>query len=139
MKYRKKPVVIEAMQWDGSYSGKQELNFGSGAIMTKIEEIKERLEKASACGERMFATLEGMEFLWSAKSDIEWLLDTLEYEKSATAEAIRRIGELETTLRYYADSYNYGDGNGLSWESTDIRNDRGKRARWVLGEHDGGL
>lgn len=70
---------------------------------------------------------------------IEYLLDTLAYEKSATAEAIRRINELDTTLRYYADSYNYGDGNGLSWESVNLRNDRGQRAREVLGEHGGGL
>lgn len=92
--------------------------------MNRLEEIKKSLKE---CNEVNFENC-------ITYSDIEWLLDTLAYEKSATAEAIRRINELETTLRYYADSYNYGDGNGLSWESVNLRNDRGKRAREVLGE-----
>lgn len=94
--------------------------------MTRIEEIKQRLDKALSHGDTVWTR--SVEF-----SDLKYLLDTLAYEKSATAEAIRRIGELETALRYYADSYNYGDGNGLSWRSVNLRNDRGKRAREALG------
>jgi hypothetical protein len=34
-KYRKKPVVIEAVQWDGSYDGAQEVNkFNDGELWT---------------------------------------------------------------------------------------------------------
>lgn len=108
---------------------------------SRLSQIKARLQKAPPYDKGMFSTLEGMEFLWSAKSDIEYLLDTLSYEQTQTiyqreaaAAARERIRELEKVLYYYADSYNYGDGNGLSWESTDIRNDRGKKAREVLGE-----
>ena len=39
-------------------------------------------------------------------------------------------------LEFYADSYNYGDGNGISWECVELSEDRGKKARQALKEAD---
>lgn len=88
--------------------------------MNRFEEIKKRLDKAVSYGDTVWTR--SVEF-----SDLKYLLENFE-------SARERIRELEKVLYYYADSYNYGDGNGLSWESADIRNDRGKRAREILGK-----
>lgn len=43
------------------------------------------------------------------------------------------VDALQTALGFYSDSYQYGDGNGLSWECAPIAKDRGKIAREALG------
>lgn len=52
-------------------------------------------------------------------------------EQRFDRERERRI-EAEKALEWYADSWNYGDGNGFSWEHCEFKligEDRGKRAR----------
>lgn len=61
---------------------------------------------------------------------------------SADATLRVRVSELEAAMReaeealgFYADSYQYGEGNGLSWEHCEwklIGADRGVRAREAL-------
>lgn len=55
-----------------------------------------------------------------------------EWESSRSiflSKCLARLRAAEGELKFYADSYNYGDGNGMSWECTEISKDRGKRAR----------
>ncbi len=42
------------------------------------------------------------------------------------------LKKAKEALKFYADSYNYGDGNGLGIESTKIVVDRGLLARQTL-------
>lgn len=46
-----------------------------------------------------------------------------------------KLKMMAKTLKFYADSRNYGEGNGLSWEAVEfwgIGEDRGERARQTL-------
>lgn len=38
MKYRKKPIIIEAIQWNGNYESAQEINKWNGMLFWKIED-----------------------------------------------------------------------------------------------------
>lgn len=49
---------------------------------------------------------------------------------------INRVKQLEKALEFYADSYTWGDGNGLSWTSTKGHFDRGAKARKALAGED---
>lgn len=49
-----------------------------------------------------------------------------------TPNLLKIIEEMRGALTYYADSYTYGDGNGMSWGSCAIQSDRGEIARSML-------
>lgn len=58
----------------------------------------------------------------------------IEYAESYEDSLKRRVKKLESALRFYADSYTYGDGNGMSWDHCEISKDRGAKAREALNE-----